>query len=191
MTDKFPGKPKGIEVQYRDNYITIKQNWFDIRNTEMLFHIIFGFIWFTGVFLALIHVIIEGDFIRVLFLIPFLLIGIFWLYDSITKIINKTFITVNNKAIIVRNKPIPTNNFDLRLIKLETIFSQIKTEKSKHPNTNEEKTNYYYQIYAQTSNNTNKKVIETNNREQMLFIKKKTLEEYLNIKDDTQEGEIS
>jgi len=157
-------------------------------------------------FLGFIVTLIKGEFFKTLMTIPFVLMGIYFLYASVLILMNKTIITVNKKEIIVRNKfkfasanvfigsiygnesIFDTNESTLKVSELENIFSKVKKEIIKTKN--KERLIYHYQVNAQTSNGTDKQIIETNNREQMLFIEK-TLKDYLNIKDELQEGEVN
>ena len=193
MSNQFPETPKSVEVNHvidhiknievkhlNDSIIIIKK-WQDAASILFLTVCsLFGnLISLTGFFGFLLDFSLGGFLI----VLPFCLGTLFLLYYTIAIWVNRTYITVNDKAIVVRHEPIPLptcHNIILRLVKLENLYLKSQKTKTQHG------TNTTYQLLARTSNNTDKKLLNFTNIDEALFVEK-TLKDYLNLKDETQE----
>lgn len=90
----------------------------------------FNLISFTIFFLSLINSSLGISLI----VLPFCLGSLFILYYTIAIWVNRTYITVNDKAIVVRHKPLPLptcHNLIKKLVKLENLYLKSQTKKAR------------------------------------------------------------
>ncbi len=177
-------KLKTIKVKHFNDHITIIKR---SNVISILYLTVFSLIWCVPSFLGFFLGIIKGNVEIILWALLFVLSGILILYYTITLWINRTYIIVDDKGISAHYKPLPlpqVQDVAIKLIKLEGL----KIEKKVSDNQNGTSTTY--EIHVISSNNTSKKLIKLRDYDEALFIKK-TIENYLNIKDDSQEGEVS
>ncbi len=95
--------PNGIEVLSLSNHLEITINW---RKSAKYFTPFFALFWngFISIFIFL--GIASGEMIMAIFMIPFILVGIYLIYASLGYMLNTTYITVNERSFWVEHKPI-------------------------------------------------------------------------------------
>ena len=95
--------PPGIEVLKLMNELEILIKW---RKSAKYFTLFFALFWNVFVFIFAIFVFAAGEFGMLLFMIPFIAMGIYLLYAGVSYLINTTYITVDDKRLAVEHKPI-------------------------------------------------------------------------------------
>lgn len=174
--------PHTIQLNQAHNHITIIRRWLDWKT---FYFTVFTITWNSLIFSNFVPIIFTASTIS-LFMIPFLLVGVFLIYYTIAKWINRTYIFANRKKIIVRYQPMPCpwlGNKQLRMTNLKRLYSKKKVQYHARG------TNISYEVRANTHTGVDKKLVVVSNREEALFIEQ-ILENYFNIEDEPQEGEI-
>ncbi len=95
--------PPGVEVLHLMNELEIMVKW---RKSGSYFTFFFALFW--NAFLAFFLFVSAGmgAYSMFLFVIPFILVGVYLLYASVGYLVNTTFITVDDKRISLEHKPI-------------------------------------------------------------------------------------
>jgi hypothetical protein len=95
--------PPGIEVLHLMNELEIMVKW---RKSAKTFTLSFALFWNTFIAFASFFVIMMGEIAALLFLVPFILVGVYLIYASIGYLLNTSFITVDDRRLSVEHKPI-------------------------------------------------------------------------------------
>lgn len=133
----------------------------------------------------------NGDNIsgNILVLFPFFLlffsIGLLLIYLTVMQWRNYTYIVANKEHITVSYGSVPSPLFRNQHIEA----TQLKRLYSKRYSKNQNKINDTYIIHADTTRVIEETLVRVDSREEALFIER-TLEDYYNIEDQPQKGEI-
>lgn len=95
--------PPGIEVLHLMSELEIMVKW---RQSAKNFVLFFSLFWNAFIGFIVLALVTVGELYPLLFMIPFILAGIYLIYSSIGYLINTTYITVDPKRISLEHKPI-------------------------------------------------------------------------------------
>lgn len=95
--------PHGIEVLKLMNELEIMIKWRSISNNFTIFFAVFWNL-FIGIFT--LAVTLSGSWMMLLFMLPFLAVGAYLIYSSVSYLVNKTFIIVDQEGISIEHRPI-------------------------------------------------------------------------------------
>lgn len=95
--------PPGIEVLHLMSELEIMVKW---RQSVKTFTFFFAIFW--NAFIAIFSLIVfaSGGYIMMLFLAPFILVGMYLIYSSAGYMLNTTYITVDEQRISLTHRPI-------------------------------------------------------------------------------------
>ena len=197
MSDRFPEKPKSIKVKHFNDHIMIITKWF-YSYTWIL--ILFTLVWCCITYgLYFVYQEIAKDIFLFIMFILFFIISLYLLYYTFAMCINRAYIFANNESITVYHKPIPCpwylQNTEIKAEKLERLYSKLYYTQVLMDNRNNNRENEIkeflpcFQVYAKVDNGTRSKLVVVGKKEEALFIQK-TLEDYFNIENEPQEGEL-
>lgn len=181
--------PKSIKVYQTDDGLIFTQKWGSIGlNIYITFFTTLcnGFLLFFTIVMAS-STNTSGDIWVIFILLPLcLLIGFLLIYFTLALWLNKLYIIASNEKIIIRDQPIPfpwNNNKQLRVANLERLYSKKRVTMSPGKSV-------IYEVRVNTYTGADKQLVGFSKSEEALFIEQ-ILEDYLNIKDEPREGEIS
>jgi len=95
--------PPGIEVLHLMSELEIMVKW---RQSSKTFTLLFALFWNAFIGFMMVLFVGLGEFAPLVFLIPFILAGIYLLYSSIGYLVNTTYITVDDKRLSLEHKPL-------------------------------------------------------------------------------------
>ncbi len=95
--------PPGIEVLHLMNELEIMIKW---RKSVKTFTLFFALFWNAFIGIVSIIMLSVGELFPILFLIPFILVGIYLIYASLGYALNTSYITVDEDRISIEHKPI-------------------------------------------------------------------------------------
>ncbi|QDZ39087.1 hypothetical protein FRE64_03535 [Euhalothece natronophila Z-M001] len=176
--------PRSITVYQDDNQIQINKKWNGGFITAIFAILLNTFL----IIVALLVANSDNTGENISRLLPifllFLLFGILTLYLAVARWVNYTYIVADNKLITVTYGSVPFPFFKNQQIEA----SQLKRLYSKQYSSGEN--SYIYIVHIDTNQGSGEELVKVSNREEALFIER-TLENYYNIEDQPQEGEIS
>ncbi|MEO0733754.1 MAG: hypothetical protein AAFZ52_13035 [Bacteroidota bacterium] len=159
-----------IQVERRSNALEIDYNW---RMPGLWFMVLWSVIWNFGCFVALLAG--AGLFISI-HLIVGLLVG----YFTLTRLFNKSQITVNRQTMQLRHGPLPwpfTKNEDIPARALTQLYVDKSSTKVNNKAT--------YNLVAKLDTGATVKLLKSQQDRQLLLDLERTIEAYLDIKNDT------
>ncbi|MEO1514783.1 MAG: hypothetical protein AAFV95_07215 [Bacteroidota bacterium] len=176
--------PPGIEVLKLMSELEIMVNWRAIGSRFTLFFCLLwnGFIFFITFFVAL-----AGQWPFVLFLTPFLLVGLYLIYSSLGYLFNTTYITVNSERVSIEHRPI---NFLIQSDKyyhssdIEQVFVQRYSVGSSNGNPV-----YAFSIVMALKNGTRETLVKNLHSDEYGKYIEQQIELFLKIKDRPVKGE--
>ena len=176
--------PPGIEVLHLMSELEIMINWRRSAKTFLLFFAIF---WNVFVGFMTMFIFALGEVFPLLFMIPFILAGMYLIYASLGYALNTTYITVDERYLSVKHKPL---NF---LIQKDKHFSpneidQLFVRKHEVGKTNGQPVYAYAVDLILKSGNQVTLVKELHSVEYARYIEQE-IEYYLKIKDRPVDGE--
>ena len=192
--------PSNIDVFRSTDSITISRRWF---SNAYVFTLFFGIVWnailipFFGAFLSFGSM---GGFgaIFILFLLPFVAVGVGMIYYSIAGFLNRTTITVKDGTLSVTHAPVPwPGSTSIPAAEISQLFTQevrhTHTSSSRTSNSmrRSRRTSYTYtvKVIAGSEGREHKLVSSLTDANQGLFIEY-TIERFLGIADRHVRGEI-
>ena len=95
--------PPGIEVLHLMSELEIMIKW---RRSAKTFTLFFALFWNVFIGAMSIFMLALGEIFPILFLIPFLLVGVYLIYASLGYALNTSYITVDDQRLSVTHKPI-------------------------------------------------------------------------------------
>ncbi len=95
--------PPGIEVLHLMEELEIMINW---RKSANRFTFFFSLMWNAFITFMAAIMVIAGQMAGLLFMIPFILVGVYLIYSSIGYMVNTSFITVDENRISIEHKPL-------------------------------------------------------------------------------------
>lgn len=183
--------PEAINV-YEDDAgrMIIERKWFNCGTVAILG---FGLLWnglIFGLFVpAFGNMSIGGPdmgffgVFPMLFLLPFIGAGIFMLYQGLTGLLNTTTITVDDRQIDIRHRPIPHPGKQLAAGEIEQLYVQ------RHVHRGENSTRYTYTVNVIDYNGKKQKILGgLHDPDQGLYIEQE-IERYLGIENRPVRGE--
>jgi hypothetical protein len=176
--------PPGIEVLHLMSELEIMIKW---RRSAKTFTLFFALFWNVFIGVMSIFMLALGEIFPILFLIPFLLVGVYLIYASLGYALNTSYITVDDQRLSVTHKPI---NF---LIQKDKHFSpteieQLFVRKYEVGKTNGQPVYAYAVDLILKSGKKHTLVKELHSVEYARYIEQE-IEYYLKIKDRPADGE--
>lgn len=95
--------PPGIEVLHLMDELEIMVKW---RQSSKKFTMFFALFWNAFIAFVSAIVVLSGELFPILFMIPFILVGIYLMYASIGYLVNTTFITVDENRLSLDHRPL-------------------------------------------------------------------------------------
>ena len=176
--------PHGIEVLKLNNELDIELTWRRSLNT---FLTIFTIFWNSIIFVIAAVVILSGNYSALLFLSIHLSVGIGLLYHTLTKIFNRTNITVNRYRLLIEHRPLKLPFYPDRNIPIGDI-EQVFVEKYT-ASTNNGQPNYAYSVNTILKGNKRIQLLKgMKHPDQALYIEQE-IEHFLQIEDKKVLGE--
>jgi hypothetical protein len=177
--------PPGIDAASFLSELDIQINW--RKTSSNSFFLFFTLFWNAIVIPFAIGAIITGNWMILLFLSVHLLIGLSFLYITLSVFLNTTYVTINSREIRVEHKPLKMPFYPDRTVSIERV-KQLFIDKYVQSKTNG-KPNYSYGVYAHLVDENHIKLIRgLKNPDQARYIEQE-MERFLNIEDKAIEGE--
>lgn len=185
--------PQGYSIKHQGDRLIIARSWRATNSLfSLLFKLIFPIIWLYILVIqsqAMTHFL---DFSQeTLFLIPFLLFGIFLLYKGLADLVNTTYIKADKTKLSINHSPLPWSPSPAFQNKdIEQIFITRQAHHTRDKNRNEEKIHYSYCVKVILRNNSSHILIKALTKiEQALFLEQE-IESHLKIRDRKVAGEF-
>lgn len=124
--------PDGITVQQEMDYLLIEKKW---SRTTAIFLILFSIIWNGMIWGIFIPSSYGADFTFNLFLIPFVLIGIFVAYMGFGNLLNTTIIRVDNEALDIKHVPLPFPSKRIAVSDIQQLYTRQRISRGKNGTT--------------------------------------------------------
>lgn len=182
--------PIGVQVERSDRELRLVKAWYDKRLIKFL--LLFTIFWniVLGIFWIVIpiDIISSGEWTRLgelIFLMPFTVVGLSFIYYSIATYKNCTVISVTNKEFTVEHVPMPWIGSQ-KIDPSKIIQLYVKRGASMESNSN---VTYFYDLFAKLKDGKHIKILGTLPSEDVGHFLEKQIEEYLRIADQPIEGE--
>lgn len=177
--------PPGIEATSFLSELDIRISWRKTSNSG--FFVFFTLFWNAIVIPFAVGAIISGNWMILLFLSLHLLVGLSFLYYTLSLFLNTTYVTINSREISVLHKPLKMPFYADRTVSVDRV-QQLFIDKYVQSKTNGQP-NYAYGVYAHLNNENHIKLIRgLKNPDQARYIEQE-MERFLNIEDKAVEGE--
>lgn len=176
------GLPKHIEVEKKYSHLSIIRGWF---NPAIIFLTIFCVFWDGFMIVWFGIAISQGQWPMALFGSIHGLVGVGLTYYTIAGYINKTYISVDSRAMTIEHAPLPFGkNKYIRSKDLKQLYSKEKVHHGKNG------ASFSYEVHAVTATGSKIKIVSgLSNSDQALYIEQE-IEKFLKIEDMPVRGEI-
>ena len=184
---KNVARPKRFKLNQDGSELTIVYPWSRLAGCFLTF---FALAWNAIVSLFVVMGVATGELAVLLFMIPFILVGLGTAYGALVNIFNKTRLTLSRGALKIQHFPIPApGNKTLQTSDIQQFFVEevIVHHSSRHGGSSTHPT--YHLKYLDTGN-TRHKLLSMTTAEEALFLEK-TIEDFLGIEDRAVSGELS
>ena len=177
--------PKGLAIDFQEDYMHITSRWFDFR----IIGVFLGAIMFNGlsIFQGFWPVLMsDKEWETKLFPLIFIIIGFVATYITLAKWLNKTHIYTSKKAIEIKQRPLPwLGNMRLDTENIKQLFTKLNTKKDSKGNSLNT-----YEIHIITTDNKEIKLVSGLGKKEQAWFIENNIEKYLGIEDVTVRGEI-
>lgn len=173
--------PQGIIVHREYDHLLIERKWSSVSGFFMLFFAVIwnGMIW--GIFVPAFS--FGDDMFFHLFLVPFILAGIYIAYMGLATIVNTTKIRVDNSALDIRHEPLPFPSRHLAVNDIEQLFTRQRISHSKNGTT------VSYELLAIRNDAKEVSLLSNLERAEFALFIENEIENYLGIQDRPVLGE--
>lgn len=173
--------PQGITVHQDYDHLLIERKWASLSGS---FLIVFAVIWngmIWGIFVPAMG--FTGEIFFSLFLIPFILVGIYIAYMGLAMLLNTTKIRVDNTALDIRHEPLPFPSKHLPVNDIEQLFTRQRISHNKNG------TSVTYELFAIQHDAKEVSLLSNLEKAEFALFIEKEIENYLGIQDRPVLGE--
>ncbi|MGB1287357.1 MAG: hypothetical protein ACPG7F_12535, partial [Aggregatilineales bacterium] len=176
--------PNNMTLVENEKEMRIERKWFGCSTAMLLF---FAIIWngmIFGIFLPAVGLSGADDF-PILFLVPFMAVGIGMGYMGIAGLVNSTTVYVNDHEISIKHAPlpIPGGNKYLDAANIEQLFTKM------HVSHSDNGTNYTYSLNVIKTDGTRQKIIGSLDKAEQALYMEQEIERFSGIENLPVKGE--
>jgi len=179
--------PHNMSLDETDTTLTITRDW---RSWTVFFMLFFAILWngmIWAFFVPAFGGVSDGfGFPFGFFLLPFIGVGFYLIYQVVTGLLNKTTIRVTDGHLSITHAPIPARNTRLDADQIEQLYVRQHVNRSSNGNTTRS-----YSLNVILSNGSKKKLMSgLTSADQALYVEQE-IERFLGIPDAHVHGAIS
>jgi len=181
-------QPEGIEMFRLRSELNIDYKWRNTQSTNY-FMLFFTMVWNAMILPSAFAAVMSGDLISLLFMSIHIGVGVWLLLGQLSKFINSTFITVDERYLTIENRPISNPWFKNKQIPVKDI-EQVFVKKKNTGSVNGNPTYGYSIVAIEKKWKREIPIIEGMSKaDKALFIEQE-IEYFLGIEDRKVRGEV-